>query len=135
MSESTLSDSIAAVEPTSTDWETELADLLTELSAVQDELLEVLSEKRRTMAACNADAMAQLQPRETQVASRLRQCHQRRRTILARAKAEGRPSASIVKLASAAGPSHGVEQLTVMPPWSTVQAKRRSHEKPPRPSR
>ena len=49
---------------TDTEFETEIAELLSELSSVQDELLEVLTAKRDLMAESDVEGMARLQPRE-----------------------------------------------------------------------
>jgi hypothetical protein len=89
-------------QPTATvDWESELGELLAELSSVQDELLEVLVEKRRTMAARDLAGMTALQPREAQLSQRLEVCHQRRGRLLERAAGQGMPGDSMQKLAAA----------------------------------
>ena len=86
---------------TSTDWEAELAGLLNELSVVQDDLLDVLAEKRRLMVASDGQGMSALEDREQHVAARLQQCAQRRETLLHRADRQGLPSDSIQALAQA----------------------------------
>ena len=70
---------------TGVDWESELADLLGELSDVQQELLEILAAKRDCMAKGEVERMAELQPREEQLCGRLQACHQRRGGLLKRA--------------------------------------------------
>ncbi|MCH8045323.1 MAG: flagellar export chaperone FlgN [Planctomycetes bacterium] len=86
---------------TSTGWEAELANLLSELSDVQDDLLDVLAEKRRLMVASDGAGMSALEQREQSVAARLQQCVQRRETLLRRADQQGLPSGSIRALAEA----------------------------------
>ena len=91
-------------DPQIMDWEPELAGLLGELSSVQDELLDVLTEKRRLLAAADTEGMAAMAPREERIMERLGQCQRRREELLARADREGLPSESIGALASALPP-------------------------------
>ncbi len=86
-------------------WEAELADLLGELSNVQQELLEILAAKRDRMAASDLQGMAELQPREEELCARLQACHQRRSQLLGTAAAIGLPSGSLGKLASSLDPT------------------------------
>jgi flagellar biosynthesis/type III secretory pathway chaperone len=81
-------------------WEHDIAQLLTELSQVQDELLEVLSNKRTLMVAGDTEAMAAMQPREEQLCTRLENCHERRRQLLESAAAHGRQVSNLEQLAS-----------------------------------
>lgn len=81
-------------------WETELANLLGELSDVQSEMLDVLSLKRQHMASGDLEAMQGLQPREQEVCDRLQACHHQRSELLDQAGKEGLPSDSIGTLAS-----------------------------------
>ena len=83
------------------DWEMDLAELLSDLSNVQTDLLKVLSQKRQHMAVCDVEAMESLQPREQELCDRLQACHTRRAELLELAGNQGLPSDSIVKLASA----------------------------------
>ncbi|MEQ8790168.1 MAG: flagellar export chaperone FlgN [Pirellulaceae bacterium] len=83
------------------DLEAELAGLLDELSAVQDEMLMVLGEKRRHMAQRDLEGMRSLEPRERELCTRLENCHRRRLELLELAAGQGLPSDSIGKLASA----------------------------------
>jgi len=83
------------------DWETDLVDLLNELSAVQDEMLTSLTQRCERMVQCDVKEMAAMQPQEEQLAQRLDACHRRRKKLLDQAAAEGLPSDSIQKLASA----------------------------------
>jgi hypothetical protein len=81
-------------------WESELAGLLNELSAVQDELLEFLAAKRRLLVNVDTAGLAAMQPREEELTARLQACHQYRTRLLQRAAAEGLPSDSIQSLTS-----------------------------------
>jgi len=84
-----------------TSWESELAALLTELLATQDEVLEILGRKRELLRAADTDALAALGPEEEKLVGRLRQCMKRRGELLARARREGLPSTSLRALAQA----------------------------------
>jgi flagellar biosynthesis/type III secretory pathway chaperone len=84
-----------------TDWESELAALLRELSSVQDELLGFLAEKARCLGDANLDQLGAMAPRERQLCQRLQQCHQRRGELLAQASREGLPARSLRELAAA----------------------------------
>ena len=88
------------------DWEGELAALLSELSSVQEELLEVLVQKRNLMIESDLDGMSQLQPREDSVAQRLQACHQRRSLLLQRAAEQGLVADNIRQLAASVGHSN-----------------------------
>lgn len=90
------------MDETSTDiaMESEIAELLGDLSNIQDELLEVLSAKRDLMAENDTQGMAQLQPREEQLCARLDACHQRRADLLASAGQRGLPNESLSRLVS-----------------------------------
>jgi len=78
-----------------TSWESELAQLLTDLLAVQDELLEFLTRKGKLLATADTEGLAALQPEEERLIGALQQCLQRRQELLSRAGREGLPSASI----------------------------------------
>ena len=82
------------------DFETEIGALLDDLSGVQSELLAVLAEKRTALAKGDLVRLAELQPREEQLAGRLQGCHERRQALLAAANREGRPSENLAKLAT-----------------------------------
>ena len=86
--------------PSNNNWEADLAQLLADLSDVQEDLLQVLAEKRARMVENDAQGMAQLQPREQQVADRLQACHRRRHELLQLAGQQGLPADSIRKLAA-----------------------------------
>ena len=93
-----------------TAWESQLAGLLTELSATQGELLDVLAQKRKFMMAADSSGMQSLEPREREILERLQACQQRRGELLERAKSEGLPSDSIRALATAL-PAPGRQEL------------------------
>ena len=84
---------------TSTDWETNLALLLNDLSTAQDELLEVLTLKRERMANTDVQGMEELAPREERLVSKLQQCQERRAELLELAAQAGLPSGNIEQLA------------------------------------
>src|SRR5689334_14538436 len=83
----------------SLDFEAEISALIDELSSAQSELLEVLAQKRSALAAADLQSLAELQPREEQLASRLSHCQRRRSELLAAAGQEGLPSENMAKLA------------------------------------
>jgi len=83
------------------DLELDLAELLDDLSAVQEELLVVLGEKRQRMASRDLEAMTSLEPREQELCNRLEACHRRRLELLEIAAGQGMPSDSMGKLAKA----------------------------------
>jgi flagellar biosynthesis/type III secretory pathway chaperone len=105
-----------------TSWEAEVAGMLTELSAVQDELLSVLNRKRELIVASDLEGMQQLQEREQQLAARLQACHDRRSEVLQRAKQSGLPGDSIRSL-TAALPAKGRKELTAQVEQAAQQAK------------
>ena len=75
-----------------------IAGLLSDLSQVQRDLLEVLTEKRRLLAAGDSEALPAISVREQDLVTRLQSCHQRRQQLLAQAAEEGLPSDSIRSL-------------------------------------
>ena len=83
-----------------TGWEAEIGGLLSELSSVQAELLDILARKRDALAAAHLEALAELQPQEEALAARLEQCQVRRAELLERARREGLPADNVSKLAS-----------------------------------
>ena len=58
-------------EESSRSWEDDIAQLLHELASTQDELLQVLVQKRDFMARADVRGMESLQPRELQLHERL----------------------------------------------------------------
>jgi hypothetical protein len=81
-------------------WESEIGGLLTELSHVQAELLEMLHEKRELLKKNDADALAAMAVRENALIDRLQGCQDRRQLLLERAEAEGMPADSIRSLSN-----------------------------------
>ncbi len=84
------------------DLEAEIGALLDELSSVQSDLLGVLGEKREALIRGDVKRLAELQPREERLASRLQECQDRRSSLLAAAKQQGRPADSLAKIAKTA---------------------------------
>ena len=88
------------VQPTGhVDWESDLANLLGELTSVQTELLSVLEAKRERMGKNDVEGTAELRPRAEQLLDRLQRCHDRRANLLRDVADEGRPAATLGKLA------------------------------------
>ncbi len=79
-------------------WESYIAGLLSELSAVQSDLLSVLTHKRTLLAAGDGAALGAMAPQEQDLVMRLQACHDRRQRLLAQAAGEGLPSDSIKSL-------------------------------------
>jgi len=79
-------------------WESELAKLLTDLSAVQDELLALLTKKRELLVKADTEGLAALGPQEQRLVGRLQECLACRERLLARAGEEGLPSSTIEAL-------------------------------------
>ena len=94
-----------AIETAQTGWESEVAELLDELSNVQSELLEVLEAKRECMASNDTKGMLDLHPRTETLCDRLKSCHDRREELLALAKQRGLPSENLGRLAGALPPT------------------------------
>jgi flagellar biosynthesis/type III secretory pathway chaperone len=88
-----------------TNWESELASLLTDLSAVQDEMLAVLGRKRELLVAGKSDGLAEVAAEEERLVGRLQDCLDRRAAMLQRAAHEGLPADSIRSLADSLPPS------------------------------
>jgi hypothetical protein len=84
-----------------TNWETEVAQLLTELSAAQDELFAVLGKKRTLLKGADHVGLAALLPEEEQLLEKMKACASKREQLLARARQEGMPSQSISALSNA----------------------------------
>lgn len=79
--------------------ERELAELLRDLTSAQQQLLELLAEKRRLLAGREVAGLQALQPREQQWLAAMQQCYQRRETLLREAEQAGLPSRSLGELA------------------------------------
>jgi len=83
-----------------TAWESELARLLTDLSAVQEESLEILTKKRELLVAADTEGLSEIGQREEKLVERLQGCLEHRQRLLGRAADEGLPSDSIRSLAA-----------------------------------
>jgi hypothetical protein len=81
--------------------DSQLAELLTDLSDTQHELLTLLGEKRSHLMTANLAALAKLQPREEAIVVRLKGCQDKRAALLQEADDTGLPHASIRDLAAA----------------------------------
>ena len=90
----------AATNAVSVDWEAQNGHLLDDLSGAQQELLEVLTEKRTLLASGDVPGLQSIQERELALVKRLETCRQRRAELLARAREEDRPADSIATLAA-----------------------------------
>lgn len=84
--------------PAEQGWDQQIASLLTDLSAVQTDLLALLSEKRKLIAASDGAALEALGTGEAKLTERLMQCHHRRQQLLANAQEQGKPSDSLQSL-------------------------------------
>jgi len=84
--------------PSETDWEQELAELLSMLSATQQDLLAQLAEKRKLLAASDTQGLQALQGREQELVGRLQACQQRRAALLEQAAQQGLPADSLQAL-------------------------------------
>ena len=81
--------------------ESALADLLSELSAIQSDLLAVLADKRHRLLTSDTAAMEALREREEKLIARLQACQDRRLALLAQAADEGLPSRDLQSVAAA----------------------------------
>lgn len=79
--------------------EQELAALLRDLTAAQQQLLELLAEKRRLIAEREVAGLQALQPREQEWLAAMQECYQRREALLREAEQAGLPSRSLGELA------------------------------------
>jgi flagellar biosynthesis/type III secretory pathway chaperone len=84
------------------DIEAEIGALLDELSSVQDDLLATLAEKREALVKADVARLTEVQSKEQQLALRLGECQERRSSLLATAKQQGRPGDTLAKLAKTA---------------------------------
>ena len=90
---------------TTAQYETDIAALLAELSAVQEDLLTLLAEKRDLMAAGDLGGLKAAQRRAETLIDRLTVCQERRQGLLALAGKEGLPAESVRALATAVAES------------------------------
>jgi len=82
-------------------WEAELAKLLTDLLAVQDELLAILTRKRQLLIDADTEGLADIAVEEQRLLAALQDCMARRAELLTRAEQDGLPSDSIRALTQA----------------------------------
>jgi flagellar biosynthesis/type III secretory pathway chaperone len=82
-------------------WEAELVKLLTELSEVQSDLLDLLTDKQQLLKKIDAAGLTDMIPREQAIVARLQACHDHRAALLAQATDEGLPADSLRSLAEA----------------------------------
>ena len=85
--------------------ESDLAGLLSDLLAGQNELLAILSRKREMLVAVNTEAMPSVAVEEQRLLGTLQDCLRRREQLLARAGTEGLPSTSIQALTESLPPA------------------------------
>jgi flagellar biosynthesis/type III secretory pathway chaperone len=102
---SALASPQVVVPPAKIDWEQAITELLAELSGIQQELLDVLAEKRARLASVDVAGINELQAREQSLLERLQTCHARREELLAAAQREGLPGDSMTSLAKRAVPA------------------------------
>lgn len=79
-------------------WETELATLLNDLLAVQQQTLDILGRKLELLKVADAEGLAGLADEEAQIVDTMRQCLDRRKQLLAQAKQQRLPSENISSL-------------------------------------
>ena len=83
---------------TAQSWESQLAELLTELGSTQTELLDLLERKRAALVEIDQEALAALAEPEQQLIERLQSCHDQRAALLESAADQGMPSDSLRSL-------------------------------------
>jgi hypothetical protein len=81
-------------------WESELAALLSRLSAAQRELLSLLATKRELIVNRDHQGLAVLAAKEGELAAELQACQERRQQLLAEADRAGMPAGSLAELSS-----------------------------------
>ncbi|MCC9607668.1 flagellar protein FlgN [Blastopirellula sp. JC732] len=96
-----------ASQTSAVDWESSTAEVLQELTSVQDELIEVLGTKRSQMVARDIPGMEATQQRELELIKRLEQLRDARHSLLTSAQQHGLPSDSIQSLAEMADGAEG----------------------------
>ena len=82
-------------------WESELADLLGDLLAVQGRLLAVVGRKRQCLMDGDLEGLSGIGQEEEELLSALHDCVTRRESLLQRAKEDGMPNRNIRTLAAA----------------------------------
>lgn len=98
-----LHESAPTIESTDT-MESDVAGLLSELSAVQTDLLGVLARKRTMLAAGDGAALSAVAAEEQGLIGRLQACQDRRQRLLAKAADRGLPNDSIKSLSKSLPP-------------------------------
>ncbi|MBN2580180.1 MAG: flagellar export chaperone FlgN [Pirellulales bacterium] len=88
-----------------TPWEAEIAQLLTDISTVQDEIFIVLNQKREMLLKTDLEGLSALAPRDEDLIARLQACLKRREELLTEAQQEGLPGDSIRSLTGALPPN------------------------------
>ena len=84
--------------------ESDVAALLTDLLTGQNDLMEILGRKRASLGTLDHAGLADVTADEQRLLASLQSCLQRREQLLARAAAEGLPSASLQALTKAIPP-------------------------------
>jgi hypothetical protein len=79
--------------------ESDIGQLLADISDAQSEMLQVLGNKRELLMKFDGEGLAQLVPREEQLVEKLQSCLTRRKELLARANEGGLPNGSLKELA------------------------------------
>ena len=97
------------------------ATLLSTLSAVQGDLLALLTEKRKALAEGDLGQLQQINRREGELVTRLEVCHSQRQELLNAAAGQGLPSGSVRSLTA----SLPANQREVLEP-TVEQASRQS---------
>ena len=87
-------------------YESDIAALLADLSAVQEELLTFLETKRALLAAGDTAGLEAAQEQAEVLIERLTDCQNRRQLLLVRAGNEGLPNQDVRSLAAAVVPDH-----------------------------
>lgn len=108
-------------------WDEELAALLTDLSSVQAELLDLLTRKRQLLVSADLDGLAEMQPDEERLAAHLQACHDRRAGLLQQAAEQGLPSTSVRDL-TAALPRQQRQDLTSQVKRTAARARLLQHQ-------
>jgi hypothetical protein len=108
-------------------WEIVFAELLGDLSAVQNDLLHTLSQKRAVLMRGDGEALALIGQEEERLVERLQQCQLRRLQLLARANDEGRPADNLRALARSLPPAQH-RQLAPQLDQAAGRARALQHE-------
>ncbi|QDU57442.1 flagellar export chaperone FlgN [Aeoliella mucimassa] len=102
-------------------WEARISNLLSTLSAVQGDLLALLTEKRKALAEGDLEQLQQINHREGELVTRLEVCHSQRQELLNAAAGQGLPAGSVRSLTA----SLPADQREVLEP-TVEQASRQS---------